>query len=94
MDDSLRAAKLIEHQEIPDGVVAPGTKVRITTESGAQELTILGPWDCIEEGIVNYMAPLAQALLGKGLGETAQIPDGGPTGGTVEATVESIENVI
>lgn len=95
MDDSLRAAKLLEHQEIPQGIVAPGTKVRISTESGdTQELTILGPWDCIEEGIVNYMAPLAQALLGKALGETAQIPDGGPTGGTVEATIESIESVI
>jgi len=95
MDTSLRSARLLEHQEIPENVVAPGTKVTVRgTDGKALEFTILGPWDCIEDGIINYMAPLAQALLGKALGEKAMIPDGGPSGGTEEVTVEKIELVI
>jgi transcription elongation GreA/GreB family factor len=95
MDTSLRAARLLEHQEIPVGIVAPGTKVRVSDAAGeSQEFTILGPWDCIEDGTINYMAPLAQALLGKVLGQTAQIPDGSPGGKTVDVQIDSIELVI
>jgi len=90
MDAALRTAKLIEHQEIPEGVVAPGMRVRLRQADGTtQEHTILGPWDCVEDGIINYKAPLAQAMLGKKVGDTVDLP-----GSQSEATIDAIDSVL
>jgi transcription elongation factor GreA len=66
MTRELRRAKLIEDQEIPDGIVTPGTRVGITwLDDGTQtKYRVLGPWDCIADDIINYKAPLGASLVG------------------------------
>jgi transcription elongation factor GreA len=80
MSREIRSARLIENQDLPDGVVTPGSQVTFTflDDNKRQRYRILGPWDAVEDDILNYRAPLAQALLGKKVGEEAELD--GPTG--------------
>jgi transcription elongation GreA/GreB family factor len=42
-----------------------------------EKLTFLGPWDAdTQKGIYYYKAPLAQAFMGKGAGETVSFQSG------------------
>jgi transcription elongation GreA/GreB family factor len=93
IDEDLRKAVLIEDQHIPDGIVAPGTRVRILDLSDNTEQTfrLLGPWDAVEDDILNYRAPLGQALLGKQVGDTASIEIGD---GSREVRVEAVEKIV
>lgn len=80
MDKELRRARTLEDENIPDGVICPGSLVRFTfLDSGqSEEYKILGPWDCIEDGIINYRAPIAVAFLGMTTGEQGELdsPEG------------------
>jgi len=93
MDAELRKAKLIEDQDVPDDVVAPGTKVTIASDNGSERQTwrVLGPWDAIEEDIVSYRAPLAKDLLGKRIDDVATIQ--GPSGPR-QVRIEAIEKIV
>ena len=63
-------------------VTAAGSDARFVTfkrETGreAKTLTILGPWDSDPaNGIVSYLAPAIQPVLGKAPGDAAQFQDG------------------
>ena len=66
-------AEVIEPSEIDTSRVGVGTKVWL---GGAEPrvLTILGPWDAEpDHGVYSYQAPIAEALLGKVLGETVTV---------------------
>jgi transcription elongation GreA/GreB family factor len=93
IDEDLRKAGLIEEQKIPDDVVAPGTQVRIVdlADNTEQTLRLLGPWDAVEDDILNYKAPLGQALLGKKAGETASIET---SNGSRQVRIEAIEKIV
>ena len=79
IEAEVRAAALLENAAVPQGLVAPGTKV-VYRESGAEHtLKLLGPWDGDgEEDVVSYRSPLAQGLLGLKAGEkaTVKLPSG------------------
>ncbi len=84
MDVQLRKARLIDDQEIPDNIVAPGTRVKFTRleDGDVQEFDLLGPFDIQDQDdALNYRAPMAQKLLGKKVGDEAElpIPDGTET---------------
>jgi len=67
MEDELRRVRLIEQQTLPDGVVAPGTRVSyLDLDTGEEEtIRILGPWDGVHgNDVISYRAPLASHLLG------------------------------
>ncbi len=56
-------------------VVSIGNHVQLTdlTSNTVENFTILGAWDTEpEKGIVSYLTPLAQALIGKKLGEETE----------------------
>ena len=93
MDGELRKARLIEDQEIPVGVVAPGTRVtfQVMGSSEHQSWSVLGPWDAIEDDIVSYRAPLAKDLLGRKVGDKAQIQD---PRGPRDIRIEKIERLV
>jgi len=81
MKAELDKARLIEEQDLPAGVVAPGTRVRLVNLALDREesYTILGPWDADpEKGVVPYTAPLALGLLGRteGTEVEVQLPQG------------------
>ncbi len=77
----LRRVDLIEDAIRPDGVVCPGSFVRVKNVATGEEnsFTILGPWDTdAGSDVISYRAPLAAGLLGHRLGEiaTADLPTG------------------
>jgi len=93
MDKQIRSARLVEDQEIPDGIVAPGTRVTLLEEeSGKQRIyVILGPWDATEESTINYRAPIAHGILGLSVGETGELPS---PGGPIAVRIERVERAI
>ena len=81
LKQDLRKVDLIEDAIRPDGVVCPGSFVRVInlTTNEENSFTILGPWDTdAGDDVISYRAPLAAALLGHRLGEeaTAVLPTG------------------
>jgi transcription elongation GreA/GreB family factor len=93
MDQQIRSARLIEEQDVPNDRVAPGTKVTLVEVASGKQVTyrLLGPWDITDDHTVNYMAPIAQGLLGKTVGELGEIP--APTG-AIAVRIEAIERIV
>ncbi len=81
MEERLKRAKDLNEVDIPDGIVAPGTRVTVTDldSDQSESYRILGPWDArFGDDIISYKAPLAAALLGLASGEesTVELPTG------------------
>ncbi len=93
MDQQVRSARLIEEQDVPSDRVAPGVKVTLREEAGGKQLVyrVLGPWDVTDDHTINYLAPIAQGLLGKTVGEVAEMPS---QHGTVQVRIEAIERIV
>ena len=92
MDNEIRSARLIEHQQVTGEVVAPGTRVSLRVESSGEvrNYTILGPWDVVDDSTINYRAPIAKGLLGRSPGETGEMPS---ANGPIKVIIDSIETV-
>lgn len=75
MEQELRKAALLENAPIPENTVCPGTEVhyRETATDEEQTILMLGPWDGYRDRAVSYLAPLADAMLGKHPGDTATV---------------------
>ncbi len=93
MDQQIRMARLIEDQEVPDDRVAPGTKVTLVDIATGNSVSyrLLGPWDVVDDHTVNYLAPIAQGLLGKSVGDLGELPS--PQGPTT-VRIEAIERIV
>jgi transcription elongation factor GreA len=93
MDQEIKICRLIEDQDIPEGMVAPGTRVTFTEEgTGVQRSwKVLGPWDVTDDQTINYRAPIARGLLGRRPGDVCELP--GPKGPTL-VRVDSIERIV
>ena len=93
MDEQIRSAKLIEDQEIPDGVVAPGQRITLVEEAEDGKTfvyRVLGPWDMTDDTTINYMAPMAQGLLGLSVGDVGEMPS---MTGPVKVRIEAIDRI-
>jgi transcription elongation factor GreA len=89
IEEELRRAQLIENAAIPEGVVAPGTRVRYRDASGTERsVQLLGPWDASAEEDISYRSPLAQGMLGAKVGQEVEATL--PTG-TTRITVLEVE---
>jgi transcription elongation factor GreA len=93
MDQQIRNARMIEEQDVPNDRVAPGTKITLVETNTNQRTTwrVLGPWDVVDDHTVNYLAPIAQGLLGKGVGDTGEMPT---PHGPVPVRIEAIERIV
>ncbi len=93
MTRELKRVRLIEDQHIPEGIAAPGTRVAITwLDDGSQaSYRLLGPWDCIEDDIVNYRAPLGQALMGNAIGDEVVFEG---QNGPRSLRIDSVERIV
>ena len=93
MDQQIRSARLIEEQDVPDDRVAPGTKITLAEEASGRQVAyrVLGPWDVTDDRTINYLAPMAQGLLGKSLGEVGELPS---PSGPVRVRIEAIERIV
>jgi transcription elongation factor GreA len=93
MDQLIRSARLIEEQDVPNDRVAPGTKITIVEEASGKRSTyrLLGPWDVVDDHTINYLAPIAQGLLGKRVGDSGEMPT---QQGPVRVRIEAIERIV
>lgn len=93
MDNEIRSTRLIEDQEIPEDVVAPGNRIVLVEEETGERrtYTVLGPWDTIDDHTINYKAPIAHGILGLRVGETGELPS---SKGAIAVRIESIERAI
>lgn len=93
MSREIRMARLIEDQELPTEVASPGMKVQFTflDDNSAQTYRILGPWDAVEDDILNYRAPLAKALLGHRAGDEVEIES---PSGSRPARIDALERIV
>ncbi len=71
LEDEIENARLLETALVPEGLVAPGMRVRYRElDSGTEhEIEILGPWDADGERRVSYRSPLAAGMLGRRAGD-------------------------
>ena len=76
MKKELSVARLIEPDSVKDGQVGIGTSIEVRNmrSNKIEHYTILGPWDSdAERGIVSYLAPLAEAFIGRKVGDTTRV---------------------
>ncbi len=80
IEEELRRAQLIENSAAPEGVAAPGTRVRYRESPTGKErdVRILGPWDSDGSAVISYRSPIAQGLMGGRAGskQTLRLPTG------------------
>ncbi len=91
-------ALLLETASIPENTAAPGTSVRyMEVESGEiKTVSILGPWDTHNKGVVSYQSPLAIGLLGShpGEGTTLVLPSGELEVEVLEVTIIELAELV
>lgn len=90
MEAELKLARLIEEQDVVEGVVQPGTRVTYEERGKPKTVSILGPWD-MADGVVSYKAPVAAGLLGTKVGDTAtlELPEG-----HIEVLVKDVQSAL
>ena len=80
----LQMYRVYPPDEITSDIVCPGIRVQLQESGGAetvQTIDLVGPLDADpENGRINYMAPLGNALLGKTIGDIAVLPGDDSTG--------------
>lgn len=83
MKNNMKRVQFIDYN-IPKNEVAVGSIVTISDDKKKLTYTILGPWDvAVDQGIISYMSPIAEALIGCTVGEEVELPTGKYT---IEAT--------
>jgi transcription elongation factor GreA len=91
LEREVGVARGTDFANVPTDKVGIGTVVDFTyTDTGATETyTILGAWDGdVEKNIVSYLSEIAKALIGKKVGEDADLPT--DTGSTRSVKVTAI----
>ena len=75
IQDKLQNAKIVDESAVPKGIVSIGCRVTIQDDDGDQLTYIMVGEDESDpaEGKLSVYSPLAQGLLGKKIGETAQV---------------------
>ena len=87
LEKFINRARVITASEVKTDKVNVGTKVTLKNASGTSTVyTILGAWDSNpDKNILSYQTPLAQAMLGRAVGESVTLPNG------ETASVQSIQ---
>ena len=75
IQDKLQNAKIIDELKVPEGTVSIGCRVTLQDEDGDEFSYALVGEDESDpaEGKISVYSPLAQGLLGKKVGEVAQV---------------------
>lgn len=75
LETELESASLIESAILPEGTVAPGTRVsyRDLGNDSLHQIDVLGPWDADGEQVISYRSPLAAGMLGLTAGDQVEI---------------------
>ncbi len=80
MQNELNMARVLQPEDVPTDNVGIGSVVLLSRIDNDEEmeLTFLGPWESnVEKKIYSYKTPLAQAIIGKAVGDTVMLKTGG-----------------
>ncbi|MCS7205790.1 MAG: transcription elongation factor GreA [Leptospiraceae bacterium] len=90
LEEELKKVRPIDPDKIRTDLVSIGTKVTLKDHEGnSLQYTILGPWDTDPElNIISYASPLGKSLIGKRVGDIAQLSS------EKTFTIEKIEKAI
>ncbi|MCX8122996.1 MAG: transcription elongation factor GreA [Spirochaetes bacterium] len=89
LESEIKKAQILDLSTITTDKVNIGTVVTISGDGEKETFTILGPWDAdFEKRILSYRSPIAQALLGKKIGDVVEIRKNDQI---KQYTIESIE---
>ncbi len=83
MQEEMAKAQVIDPNDVPTSYVGIGSQVQLRPAGGgkALQLSIVDPWiSDIERHLYNYRTPLAQALLGRRVGDAVELNIGGVAG--------------
>jgi transcription elongation factor GreA len=73
LEGMLRRAVLIEEADREQGVVAVGTRVRVRSDDGEEDYSIVGPAEADPvHGMISNESPLGRALLGHRKGDDVE----------------------
>lgn len=77
LKSDLAKARPIDMASLDPAEVQPGCRVTLEDSNGANVVyTVLGPWDSDpDKGIISYLAPLGQELVGKHTGDSLMLHD-------------------
>ncbi len=92
LERDLERARPTEFTGADSSAVNIGTKIVLTFEDGTDHhYTVLGAWDADpEKKVLSYLSEMGQSLLGKAVGETAQVHDP-DTEKLITVTIKSID---
>ncbi len=79
MNSEMASARILSPAEVPLDHVAVGTRVVFhrVDDNAEYEMTFLGPWEADHsKGWFNYLAPMAQGILGKRVGDLVEFDHG------------------
>jgi transcription elongation GreA/GreB family factor len=88
MNAEMAKARVLSPADVPLDHVAIGTRVEFhrLDDNAPYEMTLLGPWEADHsKGWFNYLAPMAQSILGKRVGDQVEF-DHGETRGEYRIT--------
>lgn len=89
LESEVKKAQILDLNTVSSDKVNIGTMVTISGDGEKETFTILGPWDAdFEKRVLSYRSPIAQALLGKKIGDTVEIRKNEQI---KQYTIESIE---
>lgn len=94
LERDLERARPTDFKSADTSAINIGTKIVVAIEGGGERsMTMLGAWDADpEKNIVSYLSVLGQALLGKVVGDTAEIRDT-DTEELITVTIDSIDAI-
>ncbi len=76
LEDAASRAEVITPSQIDGATVTFGTTVTVADEEADEEATysIVGPYEAdIEQGLISTASPIARALIGKHVGDSAEV---------------------
>jgi transcription elongation factor GreA len=98
MNSEMASAKVLTPADVPLDHVGIGTKVifRSVEDDAPYEMTFVGPWEADHtKGWFNYLAPMAQGILGKRVGDLVDFGHGEVSGqyriAEIQNGIEQIE---
>ena len=94
LERDLERARPTDFKGADTSAINIGTKVMVAIEGGEERsMTMLGAWDADpEKNIVSYLSEIGQALLGKVVGDVAEIHDT-DTEELITVTISSISSI-
>lgn len=94
MNTEMAMARVISPEEVPTNQIGVGTHAifRRGSDGATYELSFVGPWDADPaKGWINYKSPLAQLLMGKGVGDAVEFDHSAASG---SYTVAELRNAL